>query len=154
MITRQLGSTAAATVKAKKNMIPIFRAENKVCAGYRISGVINFVQIGGAGQFLAVDNMNNITIISILLNTAPFTVIIVRNIWFKPCIMGSGVCPGRFHVCIRIRAEIKRKRAVDATLISGGCSNFDEFIFFCYIQIIRFNAISGIKQQRNRAITL
>lgn len=80
MITRQLGSTAAATVKAKKNMIPIFRAENKGCVGYGITGVINFVQIGGAGQFLAVDNMNNITIISILLNTAPFTVIMVINI--------------------------------------------------------------------------
>ena len=61
-------------------MVPIFRAESKFCVGYRISGVINFVQIGGAGQFLAVDNMNNIFISAILLNTAPFTVIIVKNI--------------------------------------------------------------------------
>ena len=136
-------------------MLPILRPENKVCAGYRISGVINFVQGGGAGQFLAVDNMNNIFASSVLLNTAPFTVIIVRNIWFKPCIMGSVLSPGRLHVCIRIRAEIKRKRAVDATLISGGCSNFDEFIFFCSIQINRCShAISGIKPQRNKAITL
>ena len=80
LIARQVGSTTAATVKVKKNMVPIFRAESKFCVGYRISGVINFVQIGGAGQFLAVDNMNNIFISAILLNTAPFTVIIVKNI--------------------------------------------------------------------------
>jgi len=64
-------------------MLPIFRAESKGCAGYGISSVINFVQIGGAGQFLAVDNMNNIFnifISSILLNTAPFTVSIIKNI--------------------------------------------------------------------------
>lgn len=61
----------------------------------------------------------------------------------------------RFHVCIRIRAEIKSKRAVDATLISGRCSNFDEFISFCTIQINKVShAISGIKLQRNKAITL
>ena len=59
-------------------MIPTLRPENKGGVGYGIARVVNFVQIGFAGQFLAVDNMNNIFNIfasSVLLNTAPFTVI-------------------------------------------------------------------------------